>query len=94
MIIPAVFAEEGTEEKAKVAIIIDDFGGNIDGVYRFLKAEIPITVAVMPFLDESTEQSVAADELGFEVIIHLPLEPIKGKASWLGPMPITSDLST
>lgn len=93
MAIPTM-ANEGKHEEAKVAIIIDDFRGNIDGVYRFLKADIPITVAVMPFLDESTEQAIQADKLGFEVIIHLPLEPKKGKASWLGPMPITSDLST
>lgn len=88
------YATDKKEAEAKVAIIIDDFGGKIDGVYRFLKADIPITVAVMPFLEESTEQAVQAHEMGFEVMVHLPLEPKKGKASWLGPMPITSDLST
>ncbi|PYZ98535.1 hypothetical protein CR205_08095 [Alteribacter lacisalsi] len=86
------YAEENGQE-AKVAVIIDDFGGNTGGVYRFLRSEIPITVAVMPFLDESTEQAEMAHELGFEVIVHLPLEPKRGKASWLGPLPITSALS-
>ncbi|WP_249413986.1 divergent polysaccharide deacetylase family protein [Alteribacter keqinensis] len=91
---PSASGGNSSDQEAKVAIIIDDFGGNTGGVYRFLKADIPITVAVMPFLDESTEQAVKAHESGFEVIVHMPLEPKRGKASWLGPMPITSNLST
>ncbi|SDY58646.1 hypothetical protein SAMN05421736_102338 [Evansella caseinilytica] len=82
------------EESPKAAIIIDDFGGNTGGVQRFLDSDIPITVAIMPFLEESTEQAERAYELGREIMIHLPLEPKKGKRSWLGPLPITSDLDT
>lgn len=81
-------------ESPKAAIIIDDFGGYTGGVEKFLNADIPITVAIMPFLDGSTEQAELAYDLGFEVMIHLPLEPKKGKQSWLGPLPITSDLET
>jgi len=77
----------------KAAIIIDDFGGVGKGTKEFLGSDIPITVAVMPFLEQSTKIAEQAHEQGFEVIIHLPMEPIKGKASWLGPNPITSDLS-
>ncbi|WP_280768344.1 divergent polysaccharide deacetylase family protein [Salipaludibacillus daqingensis] len=77
----------------KAAIIIDDFGGVAKGTQEFLESDIPITVAVMPFLEQSTEIAEQANELGFEVIIHLPMEPKKGKRSWLGPNPITSDLS-
>lgn len=80
-------------EELKVAIIIDDFGGNVKGVNDFLEANIPITVAVMPFLDQSKQQAELAHELGLEVIIHLPLQPKRGKTSWLGPKPITKDLS-
>ena len=95
LLMPAANAEEPQiNEEAKAAIIIDDFGGNTGGVKHFLKSKIPITVAVMPFLDESTEQAKIAHDLGFEVIIHMPLEPIKGKRSWLGPLPITADLET
>lgn len=79
-------------EETKVAIIIDDFGGNVKGVNDFFKAKIPITVAVMPFLEKSKEQAELAHSLGLEVMIHLPLQPKKGKASWLGPNPITKDL--
>lgn len=76
-----------------VAIIIDDFGGNVKGVDAFLKGDIPVTVAIMPNLPHTTEQAIAAHEKGLEVIIHLPLEPKNGKTSWLGPNGITADLS-
>ncbi len=77
----------------KVAIIIDDFGGKVHGVDSFLDGAIPITVAVMPFQEHSTEQAERAHQAGLEVIIHMPMEPKKGKASWLGPKGITSGLS-
>ncbi|MCM3550586.1 divergent polysaccharide deacetylase family protein [Alkalihalobacillus clausii] len=76
-----------------VAIIIDDFGGNVKGVDAFLNGDIPVTVAIMPNMPYSTEQAIAAHENGLEVIIHLPLEPKNGKASWLGSNGITVDLS-
>ncbi|WP_100372529.1 divergent polysaccharide deacetylase family protein [Bacillus sp. FJAT-45037] len=82
-----------TNEWKKVAIVIDDFGGNVKGVDAFLTGNVPITVAIMPFLEHSTEQAEKAFHAGLEVIVHLPLEPKKGKASWLGPKGITSDLS-
>ncbi|OIJ20348.1 hypothetical protein BKP45_09825 [Anaerobacillus alkalidiazotrophicus] len=90
--ITTTFAENISEE-VKVAIIIDDFGGNVKGVKDFFDSEIPITVAIMPFLDQSKLQAELAHDLGLEVMIHLPLQPKKGKASWLGPKPITKDLS-
>ncbi|WP_035179404.1 divergent polysaccharide deacetylase family protein [Alkalihalobacterium bogoriense] len=86
-----VFADD--KQNHRVAIIIDDFGGDVKGVDSFFSSNIPITVAVMPFLEQSKQQATNAHELGFEVMVHLPLEPKKGKKSWLGPNPITSDLS-
>ncbi|MFC0473413.1 divergent polysaccharide deacetylase family protein [Halalkalibacter kiskunsagensis] len=82
-----------TDETPQVAVIIDDFGGNVKGVSSFLSGDIPITVAIMPFMEQSTEQAQRAHQAGLEVMIHLPMEPKKGKSSWLGPNSITSDLS-
>ncbi|MBU9724064.1 divergent polysaccharide deacetylase family protein [Bacillus alkalicola] len=87
-------AEEILDNNGKVAIIIDDFGGKTGGVRQFFESDIPITLAIMPFLESSTEQAELAYEQGLEVMIHLPLEPKRGKKSWLGPLPITSDLDT
>ncbi|HEY2422238.1 MAG TPA: divergent polysaccharide deacetylase family protein [Neobacillus sp.] len=86
----SAFAET---KELKAAIIIDDFGGGTGGVRDFLEGEIPITVAVMPFTENSKEHAEWAHKNGFEVMIHLPMEPKRGKRSWLGPKPITVDLS-
>ncbi|WP_410981827.1 divergent polysaccharide deacetylase family protein [Bacillus cereus] len=77
----------------KVAIVIDDFGNNMKGTERMLSLPIPLTVAVMPFLPSTKQDAIAAHEKGHEVIIHMPMEPIKGKKEWLGPKAITTDLS-
>src|SRR4051812_26164190 len=87
-------AENKKEAKElKAAIIIDDFGGGTGGVRDFLEGDIPITAAVMPFTENSKAHAEWAHKNGFEVMVHLPMQPKKGKRSWLGPKPITVDLS-
>ena len=88
-----VSAEKNEEKQLKAAIIIDDFGGGTGGVRDFLEGNIPITAAVMPFTEHSKKHAEWAHRNGFEVIVHLPMQPKKGKRSWLGPKPITVDLS-
>ena len=77
-----------------LAIVIDDFGGADEhGVKQFLELETPITVAVMPNLVNSTIHAETAHQKGHEVILHQPMEPLRGKASWLGPGAILSNMS-
>lgn len=76
-----------------IALIIDDFGNNAEGTNAMMQLDIPITFAVMPFLPSSFSDAKAADNAGFEVIMHIPMEPIHGKKEWLGPRGITTDLS-
>jgi uncharacterized protein len=86
-------AKNHDKKQFKAAIIIDDFGGGTGGVKDFLEGNIPITAAVMPFTEHSKKHAEWAHANGFEVIVHLPMQPKRGKRSWLGPKPITVDLS-
>lgn len=79
--------------KRHAAIVIDDFGNDMQGTKEMLELQIPITVAVMPFLPSTRRDAEWAHANGKEVIVHLPMEPIRGKKSWLGPGAITSRLS-
>lgn len=79
---------------AKASIIIDDFGNQNGGALEMLALNIPLTCAVIPFLEESGYYSELAYEAGHEVIVHLPMEPHFGNAKWLGERGITSKLST
>lgn len=76
-----------------MAIVIDDLGNNMAGTARILALDIPLTVAIMPFLSSTKTDAEAAHAAGHEVIVHLPMEPKRGKKSWLGPGALTSDLS-
>ena len=93
----SISAQEADPSKNQVrkelAIVIDDFGNNMKGTEEMLNLPVPITVAIMPFLSTSKEDAIRAHKKGHEVIVHLPLEPKKGKKSWLGPGAITTDLS-
>lgn len=87
-------AQHAAEIKTKkVAIVIDDFGNNMDGTKEMMDLPIHFTVAVMPFLPSSKHDAQLAHDKGHEVILHLPMEPVRGKKSWLGPGAITTDLS-
>ena len=84
---------ETTQTKPKVAVIIDDFGNGQNGTEEMLSLPVKITVAIMPFLPTSHRDAELAHKNGYDVIVHIPMEPKHGKASWLGPGAITSELS-
>lgn len=83
----------GINKTSYVAIVIDDFGNNGDGTEEMLGIGIPLTVAVMPFMPHSREEAQRAIKAGHEVIVHMSMEPEKGKIEWLGPRPILNNLS-
>ncbi len=83
---------EGRPDEAKLSIVIDDFGSAKDGVEEMMSIEQHLTFAVIPFLDFTNKNALQAHEKGFEIIVHLPMEPKKGKRSWLGPNPILSGM--
>ena len=59
---------------------------------EMLDLPIPITAAIMPFLSTTERDAQLANEKGHEVIVHLPMEPKKGKGSGLDRV-ISTDLS-
>lgn len=61
--------------KVKIAIIIDDFGLDYYAACKFMKSDLNLTLAVLPFHPNSGRISVMAKEYGKEVILHLPMEP-------------------
>jgi polysaccharide deacetylase 2 family uncharacterized protein YibQ len=79
--------------KKRVAIVIDDFGNNMTGTTEMMALKVQFTVAVMPFLPTTHRDAEWAHSLGHDVIVHLPMEPIRGLSSWLGPGAITTSLS-
>ncbi|MEW6047911.1 MAG: divergent polysaccharide deacetylase family protein [Bacillota bacterium] len=77
---------------ARLAIVIDDWGYNWQAAQRFFSLDAPLTVAVIPFLPYSRQQAQMARQHGFEVLVHLPMEPLDGRLN-PGPGAITTALS-
>ncbi|QDR81416.1 divergent polysaccharide deacetylase family protein [Sporomusa termitida] len=60
----------------EMAIIIDDFGYIREPIAEYANMGRPITFAVLPYRQYSTEAASAALSAGHLVMLHLPLEPL------------------
>ena len=70
--------EEAAEEpdpKPRVVLIIDDLGGDRESVDRLVEMNLPLNVAVLPYLPHSGYAAREAHRSGMDVILHLPMEP-------------------
>ncbi|MBE3577051.1 MAG: divergent polysaccharide deacetylase family protein [Limnochordales bacterium] len=59
----------------RLAVVIDDWGYDRPGARQILSLRVPLTAAVLPFAPLTREQAEAARQAGFEVILHMPMEP-------------------
>lgn len=58
----------------KIAIVMDDFGYNMNDLDTLFASGLPITFSVLPNLPFSRRVAELARSRGYEVILHLPLE--------------------
>lgn len=80
----AIFASVDNTPKGYLAIIIDDFGNNGEGTDEMLALDIPFTAAIMPFSPKSAEEVDKVKSAGKEILVHMPMESLIGKKSWVG----------
>jgi len=57
-----------------VAIVIDDFGYNMNNLDKLFAVKKPVTFSILPNLAYSKRVALLAASKGYEVILHLPLE--------------------
>lgn len=65
--------------KTKIAIVIDDVGYSYNSTYDFLTLGFPVTFAVIPDMPESKKFYNLFNEYGYDTMLHIPMEPLKGK---------------
>jgi len=61
--------------RPKVAIVIDDLGGENQMSQEILHWNVPLTLSILPFTPYSKVLAQQAYQRGKEVILHLPMEP-------------------
>jgi hypothetical protein len=64
-----------TALRPKIAIVIDDLGGENKISQELLRWDLPITFSILPFTPYSKTLAEKAHRRGKEVILHLPMEP-------------------
>ena len=61
--------------KPRVAIVIDDMGQDLKQLRELLEIDIPITIAILPFLPHSKDVAEEANRKDMEILLHIPMEP-------------------
>jgi hypothetical protein len=62
----------------RVAIILDDAGGNLPEYDDIRSIKQPLTISVIPDMATSGNVAKAFTDAGFEVMLHLPMESFNG----------------
>ncbi|MBT0666564.1 divergent polysaccharide deacetylase family protein [Geobacter pelophilus] len=58
-----------------VAIIVDDMGTNLQEAKALMAINVPLTFSLIPGLPKVREVDKLASERGYQVMIHIPMEP-------------------
>ena len=61
--------------RPKIAIVIDDLGGENKISRELLRWDLPVTFSILPFAPYSKKLAGEAHRKGKEIILHLPMEP-------------------
>lgn len=67
------------EYQGKIAIVLDDWGYNLNNVEALKEIKEPLTLAILPRRAYSAAIAGIAREIGKEAILHLPLQPQQEK---------------
>jgi polysaccharide deacetylase 2 family uncharacterized protein YibQ len=90
------FATETERRPAKkrpqVAIIIDDLGYDRRLASEFFGLDLPLTMSVLPSAPYAKEIAAEARVRGFELMLHIPMEPRNPNGSNPGPVVLTTDM--
>ena len=63
--------------KGKIAIVLDDWGYNLNNMAAVSEIKQPLTLALLPNLAFSKKIAQDLHQRGFEIILHLPMEPME-----------------
>lgn len=66
-------------EAIRIAIVIDDVGYSYNSTYDFLTLGFPVTFALIPGVEESDKFYDVISRAGYDLMLHLPMEPEKGR---------------
>ncbi|MCK9603886.1 MAG: divergent polysaccharide deacetylase family protein [Candidatus Omnitrophica bacterium] len=63
--------------KGRIAIVLDDWGYNLNNLSILDRLNYPLTMAILPNLAYSQKAARELKLRGYELILHLPMEPLE-----------------
>lgn len=66
------------DRRGPLALVLDDAGNSLEAYDRFLEFPGPMAVAVLPQLDYSVQAAALAAAAGKEIMLHQPMEALRG----------------
>ncbi len=81
------------EKTALIAIVIDDLGQDVKQAKEVLTLPGNITVAVLPGLAQSKDVANLAKQASHEVLLHMPMEPLKNHEKTQTPGTLSADMT-
>lgn len=81
---PPPEATTQTAAPARIAIIVDDGGYGGAPTEKILSLNTSLTLAILPFTPYAAETATRAAQLGFQVLIHMPMESFSTKTTFPG----------
>ena len=70
-----IHRKKKTISTGTVAIIVDDMGSSIQEANSLMSINVPLTFSVIPGLSKAREVDRVAHERGYQVMVHIPMEP-------------------
>jgi polysaccharide deacetylase 2 family uncharacterized protein YibQ len=88
------YAAPSTEsgEAPIIALVIDDLGHNEEEFVRVMALGEGITLAILPYPKRAAEFARRARQHGFEILVHMPMEPTNSSND-PGPNALLTDLN-
>ena len=65
----------GASRGPSIALVIDDLGNNPGAVHRLMALAAKPTLAFLPYPQATPELAARAYALGFEIFLHMPMQP-------------------
>lgn len=84
-------ASGAPKDRPRVVIIIDDMGMDRKHTSEVMDLPGPLTLAFLPYAGDLKKQSAYARSKGHELMVHVPMEPMKESAD-VGPSALKTDL--
>ena len=81
------------QNKVKISIIIAGLGINEKLTNEVLEIKNHLVLGLSPYTANLDDWIIRAKELGFEVLLHMPLQPNDTSSKDLGPLTLLKDLS-